>query len=405
MSKKKKSVNIFNGAEVESAEPGDEATEAVPAGEEAVRPDGDSGESKPAEESGNAAESSVEASGAAAERRESSEEDALDDVRRSLIESEAEGEKKPRWWQRLRKGKKDEAEKPEVREEIDLPVETLQAAAPETQSSETEEYAAQIDELIEMLEPEADETVGLKVEEQEPLPVEPEKPIDLEELKKQAFRPRVKGEEPESFSEVRAVALEGGEEVFVEVEAPPRDLFKERVNAVENAFKPYRRYIYFLIAFLGIVVVALTSVILYDIIRETPLYRQIVPPTAVVEPSNLPFPTSVGLPGGLNFNLGRGTLQDGKWNPRGPEWLEGTEICRWVALPWSVQLEAAIRTLTQEDKIKIVMSNGDAVEYQVYSIREMTFEEIQQQDSSSPCLLLILAKQDSETRWVVTSIP
>jgi hypothetical protein len=51
------------------------------------------------------------------------------------------------------------------------------------------------------------------------------------------------------------------------------------------------------------------------------------------------------------------------------------------------------------------MSNGDVIEYQVYSIREMSFEDMQKLDSGSPCLLLILARQDSENRWVVTANP
>jgi hypothetical protein len=98
-------------------------------------------------------------------------------------------------------------------------------------------------------------------------------------------------------------------------------------------------------------------------------------------------------------------LQNGKWNPRGPEWLEGTEVCRWVAIPWSRQLEAVIRTLTQEDKIELGMSNSDRVVYDVYSITQMSIEEMQELDSNSPCLLLVLAQADSDKRWVVTAIP
>ena len=57
------------------------------------------------------------------------------------------------------------------------------------------------------------------------------------------------------------------------------------------------------------------------------------------------------IPGGLSFNLGRGSLEDGRWNPRSPEWLEGTEVCRWVAIRYSLQLEAVIRTLTRDDRL------------------------------------------------------
>ena len=123
------------------------------------------------------------------------------------------------------------------------------------------------------------------------------------------------------------------------------------------------------------------------------------------EVSNLPYPVAVSLPGGWSFNLGRGTLQDGKWEPNGAEWLEGTEVCRWISLPWSRQLEAVIRTLNPKDPIELVMSNNDKLIYGVYSVYEMTPEEIQKQDANSPCLLLILTGSDSETRWVLTALP
>jgi hypothetical protein len=173
----------------------------------------------------------------------------------------------------------------------------------------------------------------------------------------------------------------------------------ERLKAIENVFRPYRRYIYFGLAFLGFVAVAITSIVLFD------AYKQSLPPEPVQEAPALPYPTSMKLPGGLNFNLGKGTLQNGRWNPRGPEWLEGTEICRWVAIPWSRQLEAVVRTLTQDDQIELGMSNSDWVAYNVYSINQLTIEEMQEFDSDSPCLLLVLAEADSDKRWVVTAIP
>src|SRR3990172_1835993 len=212
------------------------------------------------------------------------------------------------------------------------------------------------------------------------LPSEPDVSIDIDDLKKQVFQPRAAGEEPGISSEVRSVIMEDGEEIFVEVQSARQDTLTERVAAVENALKPYRRYIYFTIAFLGIVIAAGASLLLFNI------YNQFQPPEPVEEVS-LPFPTLMSLPGGLNFALGKGTLTDGEWNPRGPEWLEGTEVCRWVAIPWSRQLEAVIRTLNPDDPIDLVMSNNDKLVYKVYSIRQMSNEEFQKVDTNSPCLL------------------
>ena len=334
------------------------------------------------------------------------EEDLLADVRQSLIEEESlEKEKPAPWWRKIGKGrKKDKVAKPAepVSEEIKSPVAEVSVAAIEEQqdSKESEEYLEKIDELIDMLEPATEEeALVTRVAEEVPAPLEIVHKVDIDELKKQAFRPRETGEEADNFSEVRAVALEGDEEVFVEVESKVEDPLEERLKAFENAIKPYRRQINIAFAVLGAVMAVIAGLLLYNV------YQQLTPkePPAVV--SNLPYPTSVSLPGGWSFNLGKGALQDGKWNPKGAEWLEGTEVCRWVALPWSRQLEAVIRTLNPDDPIELVMSNNDRFVYKVYSVRQLTSEEMLDLDSNTPCLLLVLAEADTDSRWVLTALP
>jgi hypothetical protein len=119
------------------------------------------------------------------------------------------------------------------------------------------------------------------------------------------------------------------------VQSQVPDAFGERLSAFENALKPYRWYINIALAFFGVVVVVIVSLIMFNVYQQS----RPQPPTQV---SNLPYPSSVSLPGGWSFQLGRGTLQNGKWDPQGAEWLEGTEVCRWIALPWSRQLEAVV---------------------------------------------------------------
>jgi len=328
-------------------------------------------------------------------------EDLLDDVRRSLIEEEADKNQiESKWWHRI--GKKDksaEAEKPPVSVEIDLPAISAPANLVENQGQkqEPEEQVDQIDDLIDILIAESEEVVveSTVVPEVE-VPSEPEPEIDFEKLKEQAFRPRTPDNEPEN--DVRSIALEDGEEVFVEVQSQVSDPLEERLRAFENALKPYRWYINIALAFLGVGVAVIAALIMFNI------YKQSLP-KPVEEVSNLPYPASVSLPGGWSFQLGKGALQDGKWDPRGAEWLEGTEVCRWVALPWSQQLEAVIRTLNPKDPIELVMSNNDKLIYKVYSIRQLSPEEMQELDSNSPCLLLILTQSDSEERWVLTALP
>ena len=338
---------------------------------------------------------------------EISPDDLLGDVRKSLIEDEAqEGAKQPKWWKRIGRSsrrKADEAESQVAIEEINLPLSNALpvAAAKVSEETESEEYVEQLDELIDLLvtedEPEEESPVPQEVK----VNVEPEKPIDVEDLKKQAFQPRSPHDGTESLTEVRAIALEGGEEVFVEVESTRQNPLEERLDAMENALKPHQRSLNFAFAFLGIVMAITAAFLIYNAYQGSVAKQE----AAEVVVSNLPFPTSVSLPGGWQFNLGKGRLTDGNWNPAGAEWLQGTEVCRWVALPYSRQLEAVIRTLNPNDPIELGMSNNDRLVYSVYSIQQMSPAEMRELDSNSPCLLIILAEPEAEKRWVLTALP
>lgn len=384
-----------------SEEAAAEITESVPAelGTEAVSPEADS-PPEVMELTSQSDESSAETPSTSDHAEEISPEDLLEDVRHSLIEEEVDKDKKEStWWRRIvRKRKNPTPEEAPASTEIDLPV-PMSSLEGEAQANEVEEYTEQIDDLIDMLEaenkPSAQESSTV-VSETDALQ-EPEPEIDFEKLKEEAFRPRP-AEESQSVSDVRSIALEGGEEVFVEVEARTSDPMQERLSAFENALKPYRSYLYITVAFVGVVMAILASLIIFNAYQRSR-------PEPVKEVSNLPYPTAVSLPGGWSFNLGRGTLQDGRWNPAGAEWLEGTEVCRWVSLPWSRQLEAVVRTLNPKDPIELLMSNNDKLAYEVYSVYEMTPEEIQSLDSNSPCLLIILTQSESEKRWVLTALP
>jgi hypothetical protein len=338
-----------------------------------------------------------------ADESKASNEDLLADIRRSLIEEQSDkAQKETKWWRRIgRKAKKIAPEEPPVPVEIDLPPTPASSEVLEEQQlkNEPEEDVDQIDDLIGLLKAEKDLAVvdSSAVQEVE-APPEPEPELDFEELKKQAFRQRTESEDSEDFTDVRSVALEGGEEVLVEVDTKAPDALEERLTAFENALKPYRLYINIALAVLGVVMAVFASLIIVRVYQASR-------PQPVEEVSNLPYPAGVSLPGGWSFKLGKGTLQNGKWDPQGAEWLEGTEVCRWVALPWSRQLEAVVRTLNPNDPIELTMSNNDKFVYQVYSVKQLTPEEMQKLDSNSACLLLILTQPDAEKRWVLTALP
>jgi hypothetical protein len=397
---------------VEDEEAGLRAEMLAAEGQEQPSPELEPEPAPSSEDQAEVVESSPEMN-AADETPEESPDDLLDDVRKSLLEEEANQEEQPKWWRRIGRSsrKKNVEEGPAPVEEINLPslaaMQAMDTAAEAGAETETDEYEGQLDDLIDMLQAEEEpvETDSAVVPYGSPVQPEvepePEKPVDLDELKRQAFQSRPEGDEKESLTEVRAIALEGDEEAFVEVEAAKPDQLEERLTAVDNALKPYQRYINFGLAFVGLVMAIAAAFLLYNAYQRSVAQSA---PTPVV--SDVPYPTSVGLPGGWQFNLGKGSLTaDGSWNPTGAEWLQGTEVCRWVALPWSRQLEAVIRTLDQKDPIELGMSNNDKLTYDVYSIKQMSPAEMRELDTNKPCLLVVLVDPNAEKRWVLTALP
>jgi len=402
--KKKTDKNLFENFEVEPVKENDSETESVSSEAETVLPEviSDIDDEIQPEDADDSFSEDIPLDDV-----ELSADDLLDDVRRSLIEEneDAEENKKPSLWQKIGFGSRKKKDADEVQATVEDVIISEDAEIEQTVDVQ-EDAVESIDDLIEILEADGDEEIisesevvasEIHDEQDEPEP-EVEK-LDVKELKKRAFQNSKPDYKDEDFSDVRAVALEGGEEVFVEVEIKAEDPMEDRLKSFENALRPYKRYIYFGIAFIGLVVIVATSSLLYD------AYRQSLPPEPVKETVVLPYPVVLNIPGPLSFNLGRGALDDGRWDPRSPEWLEGTEICRWVAIPHSRQLEAVVRTLTRDDKLEIVMSNNDRWSYDVYSITQMSLEDMQKVSSNTPCLLLVLADVNTDTRWVVTAYP
>jgi hypothetical protein len=92
------------------------------------------------------------------------------------------------------------------------------------------------------------------------------------------------------------------------------------------------------------------------------------------------------------------------WEPYGAEWLQGTEICKWIALPWSTQLEAVIRTLEAGDPIEITMSNYDVLTYHVHSRQKVDGAHAEGLNLDIPSVLIILSSEDSDQKWVLTAV-
>jgi hypothetical protein len=118
------------------------------------------------------------------------------------------------------------------------------------------------------------------------------------------------------------------------------------------------------------------------------------------------FPLGLKLPGGWEFRIQPGTVQeDGQWTPQGPEWLNNSEVRRIIALPWNVQSQAVIQTLESDMEIELLMSNNQKLIYKVESVQRMDRDDTDILHGNTAALVLILYGEDNPDRWVVISKP
>jgi hypothetical protein len=366
-------------------------------------------------------QASEDASEKVPEEPQLSGDDLLADVRKSLADDEEEDEEEPRGiFGRIRaRFKKSSQPKSaevdmqaqpeseievEVQEDVqELEVEERLKPKPEKKrTSRNREEEKAVQEFFADLEALADvEFEG----EPRSMPDEGDTALEDEKPEEEIAVPKlpVKTEKAEvDFEAMREVALEEYDETRVEPEERKAPL-REEVRQTVRELKPFERML--LIAFGVVTVLVLLSsgvfLIANSISVPTPT------PTVVVDVGDIVHPTRLTLPGGWEFNLGRGRVSDGEWKPNGAEWLVGTEISRWVALPWTLQLEAVLRTLNTDDQLELTMSNFDVLTFNVNSIQEISMEELLQTDPTTPSLLVVLYNDEEAdgTFWVVTALP
>ncbi len=207
--------------------------------------------------------------------------------------------------------------------------------------------------------------------------------------------------------ELQASLLEPGPEMFVEVLEDEKklafwDQLKEDFTQATLVQKV-------LVVGLSLLVVAL--LIMIAVVTSSASSPAVKPPDVTATPSSLPSPISLQLPGGWNFALKAGAVLDGAWNPAGPEWLQGTEICKLVSLPWNRQLDAVYQTLQPGDELLLTMSNADILHYQVTELKTLDLIDFNSQGlsqvttASKPCLAIVLTNKETETRQMLMAIP
>lgn len=162
------------------------------------------------------------------------------------------------------------------------------------------------------------------------------------------------------------------------------------------------------------VAAALLLVLVLALGAAIPLYKGMLnrstaaAPTAPPTPardSSLPYPIGLRLTGGWFFNLQPSRVEEGVWKPEAPEWLEGSEIRRVVAIPWSRQSEAVIQSLAPGDALQLQMSNNDVQNYTVESVERVARTDVYMLSDREASLVLILYQEDSNERWVVVGKP
>jgi len=273
--------------------------------------------------------------------------------------------------------------------------------------AEAEEKPAGVEETPTMVEP-----VGVRVE-AEPERVEPARsaaqPSGAESVtpagpSKQAIK--LRGDESKSVdnAELRHMALED----YVE---PPKEKVRVQQESILDKIGDFsvdrRKFAIFRFVSLAALtlVTALSLIVILMVVRRPAASEVIVTPSVVAPTLPPPFPVQVRLPGGWGFLLNKGSIQDNKWSPQSAEWLVGTEICKWIALPWTEQLEAVFETLEPGDEIILVMSNADRWLYKVKSYQTIEISQASKLDQSTPSLLLFLIKAGSSTRQVIVAVP
>ncbi len=242
----------------------------------------------------------------------------------------------------------------------------------------------------------------------EPLEMEPPAPVEDEEADPpgptHSILTTLRQEEEEAPLpepvDFRQAALEDYVVATEEPEEEPGPALTRRMKRSWRYMRPADR---------GLLVGALVLVGLfmlggagYAVIKSAPTPTAAVTPTPRIDP----IPISITLPGGLAPTpLSIGYVTNGKWNPARPEWLDGTIVCRWVSLPWTVQLEAVLRTFKANDEIQLTMSDYSSIVFKVYSIQQVASADIGKLCPEGPSLLLMLSQEGTDDRWVVTAKP
>lgn len=84
--------------------------------------------------------------------------------------------------------------------------------------------------------------------------------------------------------------------------------------------------------------------------------------------------------------------------------MSGTQVRRVVALPWSRQTEAVIRSFQTGDEIRLFFSNNQTILYKVSEVKQVPVNDVSILSDTQSSLAVILYQIGSSQRWVVIAI-
>lgn len=113
------------------------------------------------------------------------------------------------------------------------------------------------------------------------------------------------------------------------------------------------------------------------------------------------YPIGVELTGGWIFSLDPSTMVNGHWQPKGGEWLNGTVVRRVIALPWSRQIEAVVKSFAPGDEIRLIFNNKQTIVYKVSEVKQVAVSDTSVLTDTRPSVAIILYQPNSTQRWVV----
>lgn len=119
----------------------------------------------------------------------------------------------------------------------------------------------------------------------------------------------------------------------------------------------------------------------------------------VAETGNDPASIEVA---GFAYILTTGAVNNGLWQPRGAEWLQGTTLRRVIAVPYDEALLTALFALSAQEPIRLRLRSGEVVPYQLTEVARVGQMEIDILTAPTPSIAIVLyGEEAADTRWVV----